>query len=105
MPFFPLPSPSPLSPLSGCVWHGVRSGGTAAPAVIRDGPDDRMTKTCYGTASAAASVAMEATEEEEYEGCDSANPWCHLDNALLSLAEGILLRLIVTNRNGVDACD
>jgi len=55
-------------PLSGCVHHSGRSGGTAAPAVIRDGPGDRTTKARYDTASAAAAAATEAMEEEEYEG-------------------------------------
>ena len=65
-PFCPLPSPLPLSPLSGCVRRGGSSDGTAATAVIRDGPDNQTTKTRYGTASAAALAATEATEEEEY---------------------------------------
>ena len=51
--FFPPPSPLPLLPLSGCVCRAGCSGGTATPAVIRDGPDGRTTKTRYGTASAA----------------------------------------------------
>ena len=38
-PFFLPPSPLPPSPLSGCVRRVGRSGGTATPAVIRDGPD------------------------------------------------------------------
>jgi len=67
-PFFPLPSPLSLSLLSGCVRRSGRSGGTAAPTIIRDGPDDRMTKV-----SAAASAAMEATEEEEYKRCNGAD--------------------------------
>ena len=33
--------------------------------------------------------------KEEYSGCDGANPRRRLDNALLSLADGILLRSIV----------
>jgi hypothetical protein len=99
-PFFSLPSLLPLSPLSGCICCGGRSSGTAAPAVIRDGPDDRTTKTRYDTASAAASAAKEATEEEEYNGCDCADPQCRLDDALLSLADGILLRLIVATTAG-----
>jgi hypothetical protein len=91
-PFFPPPSPLPPSPLSGCVRRAGRSGGTANPAVIRDGPDGRTTKTCYGTASKAASAA---TEEEECGGCDGADPWRRLDDSLLRLADGILLRSIV----------
>ncbi len=59
MPFFPTPSPLPPSPLSGCVRRTGRSGGTATPPVIRDGPDSHTTKTRYGTASAAASAATE----------------------------------------------
>ena len=38
---------------------------------------------------------MKATEEEEYNECDGANPRRCLDDALLSLAGGILLRLII----------
>jgi hypothetical protein len=33
-----------------------------------------MTKTCFGAVSALALAAMEATEEEEYDGCDGVNP-------------------------------
>ncbi len=84
-PFFPPPSPLPLSPLSGCVRRAGRSGGTATPVVICDGPDGRTTKTRYGTASAAASAA---TEEEECDGSDSADPWRRLDDSLLRLADG-----------------
>ena len=78
-PLFPPPSPLPPSPLpplplSGCVRRAGRSGGTAIPAVIRDGPDGRMTKTHYGTASAAALAAAEVTEEEECAGCNGADP-------------------------------
>ena len=67
-PFFPSPSPLPPSPLFGCVRRAGRSGGTATPAVIRDGPNGRTAKTCYGTASAAAlaaasTAASAATEE------------------------------------------
>jgi hypothetical protein len=96
MQFFPLPSPLPLLPLSGCVHRGGRSSGTAAPAIIRDGPDDRTTKTRYGTASAAASAATEATEEEEYNGYDGVDPRHRLD-------DGILLRLIVATELGSTA--
>jgi hypothetical protein len=52
-----------------------------------------MTKTRYGTASAAASAA---TEEEECDGCDGVDPRRRLDDSLLRLADGILLRSIVT---------
>jgi hypothetical protein len=48
-------------------------------------------------------VAAAATEEEEHDGCDGANPRRRLDNALLSLADGILLRLIVTMTAGAKA--
>jgi hypothetical protein len=48
-------------------------------------------------------AAAEATEEEEHDGCDGANPRRRLDNALLSLADGILLRLIVTMTTGAAA--
>ena len=64
MPFFLLPSLLPPLPLVRCA---ERSSGTATPAVIHDGPDGRTTKTCYGTASAVVSVAME--EEEECNRC------------------------------------
>ena len=104
-PFFPLPSQMSLSPLSGCVHHSGCSGGTASPAVIRDGPGDRMTKAHYGTTSAASSAsaaAMEATEEE-YKGCDDADPQCHLDDTFLSLADGILHCSIVATTAGATA--
>ncbi len=45
-------------------------------------------------------MAKEATEEEEYNGCDGADPQRRLDDALLSLADGILLRLIVVTMAG-----
>ncbi len=77
-----------------------------------------MTKTRYGTASAAASAAAEATEEEECDRCNGANPRRRLDDSLLRLADGILLRLIVamtapqrgaaaksSYRDDIDACD
>jgi len=92
-PFFPpRPSPLPLLPLSGCVRRTGHSGGTATPAVIHDGPEGRMTKTRYGTASAAASLA---TKEDECDRCDGANPQRRLDDSLLHLADGILLCSIV----------
>jgi len=69
-------------------WH-------ATPAVIRDGPNGRTTKTRYGTASVAALAVAEATEEEECDGCDGADPQRRLDDSLLRLADGILLRSIV----------
>jgi hypothetical protein len=93
--FFPPPSPLPPLPLSGCVHRGGHSGGAATPAVIRDGPDGWTTKTRYGTASAAAPAAAEATEEEDCDGCNSADPQRRLDDSLLRLADGILLRSIV----------
>jgi hypothetical protein len=77
-----------------------RSGGTATPAIIRDGPDGHTTKTRYGTASVVASAA---TEEEECGGCDGADPRRRLDDSLLRLAEGILLRLIVATTAGAAA--
>ena len=83
-----------------CVRHAGRSGGTATPAVIRDRPGGRMTKTRYGTASAAA---LAATEEEECDGCDDANPRLRLDDSLLRLADGILLRSIVATTAGAAA--
>jgi hypothetical protein len=46
---------------------------------------------------------MEATEEEEYNGCDGADPRRRLDDALLSLADGILLRSIVATMAGAAA--
>ena len=99
-PFFPPPSPLPPSPLSRCVRRAGRSGGTANPAVIRDGPDGRTTKTRYGTASAAASAA---TEEEECDGCEGADPRHRLDDSLLRLVDRILLRLIVATMAGAAA--
>jgi hypothetical protein len=60
-----------------------------------------MTKTRYGTASAAASAATE--EEEECDGCDGADPRRRLDDSLLRLADGILLRSIVTTTAGAAA--
>jgi hypothetical protein len=54
--------------------------------------DGRTTKTRYGTASASASAA---TEEEECNGCDGADPRRRLDDSLLRLADGILLCSIV----------
>jgi len=47
---------------------------------------------------------MEATEEEEYDRWDGANPQRRLDDALLSsLADGILLRSIVVTTAGATA--
>ena len=49
-------------------------------------------KTSDGTTSVAAmATAAVATEEEEYDGCDSADPRRRLDDALLRLADRILL--------------
>jgi hypothetical protein len=90
-PFFPPPSPLLPLTLSGCVRRAGRFGGTATPAVIRDGTNGRTTKTRYTTASAAA----DATEEEECIGCNGADPQRRLDDSLLRLADGILLRSIV----------
>jgi hypothetical protein len=39
-------------------------------------------------------------EEEECDGCDGADPRRHLDDSLLRLADGILLRLIVATTAG-----
>ncbi len=60
------------------------------------------TKTLDGTAAATAAApapaAMAATatateeEEEECDGCDGADPRSRLDDSLLRLGEGILLR-------------
>ena len=62
-------------------------------------------------------AAAAATEEEECDGCDSADPRRRLDDSLLRLADGILLRSIVAmaaprrgdaesgDRNDVDAWD
>ena len=114
-PFFPPLSPLPPLPLSGCVYCGRRSGSSAAPTLIRDGPDGRTTKTRYGTASAAAPVAAEVTEEEECNGCDSADPRCRLDDSLLRLSGQDPPPLDHCNNgaavaesgdhNDVDACD
>jgi hypothetical protein len=46
---------------------------------------------------------MEVTEEEEYDGCDGADPHRHLDDALLSLADGILHCSVVTTLTGATA--
>ena len=94
-PFFPPPSLLPPLLLSGCVRHAGRSGGTATPAIIHDRPDGRTTKTRYGTASAAALAVAEVTEEEECDGCNGADPRRRLDDSLLRLADGILLRSII----------
>jgi hypothetical protein len=56
-----------------------------------------MTKTRYGTTSAAAS---ETTEEEECDGCDGADPRRRLDDSLLRLVDAILLCLIVATAAG-----
>jgi hypothetical protein len=103
--FFLLPSPLPLFLLSGCVCCARCSSGTTTPAVIRDGPDGRTTKTHYGTALVAAAAAA---EEEECDRCNGANPQRCLDDFPLCLVDGILLRSIVPesgDRNDVDACD
>jgi hypothetical protein len=55
---------------------------------------------CYSTASAAA---LAATEEEECDGCDGADPRRRLDDSLLRLADGILLRLIAATTAGAAA--
>jgi hypothetical protein len=59
-----------------------------------------MTKTRYGTASAAA---LAATEEEECDGCNGDDARRRLDDSLLRLADGILLRLIVATTAGAAA--
>jgi hypothetical protein len=40
-------------------------------------------------------------DEEEYDRCEGANPRRCLDDTLLSLADGILLRSIVTMMAGI----
>jgi hypothetical protein len=107
----------------------LRSGGIIAPAVGRDGPngrgDDkdsqhRAAATAKATATAAtaamAAKAM-AAEEKECDGCDGADPRRRLDDSLLILANGILLRSIAAttvgaaaaaesgDRGDVNACD
>ena len=74
----------------------------ATPTIIRDGSNGRTTKTRYGTALAAAAVAAaavaavaEVTEEEECDGCNGADPQRRLNDSLLHLTDGILLRLII----------
>ena len=42
-------------------------------------------------------------EEEDYDGCDGADPRRRLDESILSLAEGILLRSIVVTVAGAAA--
>ena len=46
---------------------------------------------------------MAATEEEECDGCDGADSRHRLDDSLLCLADGILLRLIVATTAGAAA--
>jgi hypothetical protein len=45
-------------------------------------------------------AAAEVTEDKEYDGCEGADPRHHLDDSLLSLAEGILLCSIVATTAG-----
>ncbi len=61
------------------------------------------TKTRNGTAYAAATVMVAATEEEEYNGWEGTHPQCHLDDALLRLKDGILLRSIAATTVGAVA--
>jgi hypothetical protein len=84
------------------------SGGIAAPAVGRDGPNGRGNNeaaTAMATAMAATvTVTATATEEEEKcDGCDGADPRRCLDGSLLILANGILLRLIAATTVGAAA--
>jgi hypothetical protein len=53
--------------------------------------------------SAPASVVTEATEEEDYDRCDGVDPRRCLDEAILSLTDGILLRSIVVTTAGAAA--
>jgi hypothetical protein len=46
---------------------------------------------------------LAATEEEECDGCDGADSRHRLDDSLLCLADGILLRLIVATTAGAAA--
>ena len=68
-----------------------------SPSDVTDPMAAALTKTRDGTvavtATAAAATAM-ATEEEECNECDGADPRRRLDDSLLCLADGILLRLI-----------
>jgi pseudouridine-5'-phosphate glycosidase len=48
-------------------------------------------------------LAVEATEEEEYNGCNGADPQCRLDDTLLSMVDGILLRSVVATTAGAAA--
>ncbi len=68
-------------------------------------------------ATAAMAAKATAAEEEECDGCDGADPRRRLDDSLLILANGILLRSIAMtmvgaaaavesgDRGDVDACD
>jgi hypothetical protein len=46
---------------------------------------------------------LASTEEEECDGCDGADPRRRLDNSLLRLADGILLRSILAKAAGAAA--
>ena len=91
------------APIGGVVDDddAVMTDAPAAPPLPPSGATDptaaALTKTRDGSAAAtAAATAATATEEEEEEcdGCNGADPRRPLDNYLLCLADGILLRLI-----------
>jgi len=68
------------------------SGATDPTAAV-------LTKTRDGTAAVTATataVMATATEEDECNKCDGVDPRHHLDDSLLRLADGILLRSITT---------
>ena len=61
------------------------------------------TKTSDGTTLAVVEALVEASEEEESDGCNGTSPQRRLDNALLSLRDGILLCLILASMGGAAA--
>ena len=73
------------------------------PPVAMDPTAAATTNTCNGTALAAVEVMAEATEEEVYDGCYGTNSQCHLNDTLLGMGDGILLRLIVVATGGAKA--
>ena len=87
--------------------NAIVADAPAAPPLPPSGAMDpkaaALTKTRGGTAAAtatatAATATAMATEEEECNGCDSADPRHCLDDSLLCLADGILLRLIAATK-------
>jgi len=91
------------APIGGVIVHddaGV-ADAPAAPLLLLSGATDptaaALTKTRYGTVAATATATAAtatATEEEECDGCNGADRRRRLDDSLLRLEDGILLRLI-----------